>query len=115
MAIKIVNGEAVEMSAGEEAEFEAMRATIRAEAAASIAVEAYRGKLAIARWGAENGRPGLYDEVEAAVAAAGTEVRIWWTNAPMWRRDHPQVEAIGTAVGLSSADKDAIMTLAQTI
>lgn len=60
-------------------------------------------------------RAGKLAAVEAAVTAAGGETRIWWNGALSFRRDHPAITAMGTAVGLSSADLDNLFTAAVSI
>ncbi|WAJ29337.1 hypothetical protein [Antarcticirhabdus aurantiaca] len=40
---------------------------------------------------------GIYDDVEAVLGAAPDGlVRIWWSSAQVWRRDHPYILAVAT-------------------
>ena len=55
-------------------------------------------------------------EVEATVSAIpGTEGRVarnWWAEAVEFRRDHPLVASLGSALGLSSTEIDAAFVAA---
>jgi hypothetical protein len=54
----------------------------------------------------------MLDDVNAAVASAGGATAIWWQYATTIDRNSASVTAIGTAFGLSSAQLDALFTLA---
>lgn len=57
-------------------------------------------------------RAGKLAAVEAAATAAGGETLIWWNEALSFRRDHPAITAMGTAVGMTSSDIDALFVSA---
>ncbi len=60
-------------------------------------------------------RAGKLVAVEAAVGSVGGETAIWWREALSFRRDHPAITAMGTAVGLGSADLDKLFIVASEI
>lgn len=51
---------------------------------------------------------GLLDDVEAAVAAGGRELAIWWEFSLACERDNPLVEQMAAGLGLSPEQVDAI-------
>ena len=55
---------------------------------------------------------GLLDEVETAVTNAGGAAKITWDYATQIRRTDPLVTILGTALGLSDAQIDALFTRA---
>ena len=73
-----------------------------------LAVTRLQGRLALSR-------AGLLAKAEAAVQSAGGETAIWYADAQTWRRDDPHVAGIGQALGLASADVDALFTVAAAI
>lgn len=46
--------------------------------------------------------------VEAVVAAADDATKAWFDRALIWRRDSPIISALAPALGLTSADLDAL-------
>ncbi len=57
-------------------------------------------------------RASLRDAVEAAVAAGDQDLRDWWEFATSIERNHPQVVAMGAALG---ADLDQLFILAGSL
>ena len=60
-------------------------------------------------------RAGKLAAVEAAVSAAGGETKIWWDEALSFDRSSPVIAALGGAIGLTSADIDALFVTASKI
>ncbi|PIK74807.1 hypothetical protein [Methylobacterium frigidaeris] len=60
-------------------------------------------------------RAGLLPAVKSAVAAAGTEVEIWFSDARTWQRGNPYVAALGAALGLSAGEIDDLFRQAAAI
>lgn len=54
----------------------------------------------------------LLETVEAAVAGASAEVRVYWAEASHFHRDHPVIEAMRVALGWSAAELDALFVAA---
>jgi hypothetical protein len=57
---------------------------------------------------------GWYDDVSAAVTAAGGLPKILWNRASVFERNHPMVIAIATAIGKTSDDLDELFRKATT-
>lgn len=55
---------------------------------------------------------GKLSAVNTAVAGADANTQIYWNTATALHRDHPVVAALGAAVGLSSAQIDALFVAA---
>lgn len=55
---------------------------------------------------------GLLTQVEAAVTAAGGATQITWEYATQIRRDDPLIAQIGTSLGLTQAQIDALFIAA---
>lgn len=53
--------------------------------------------------------------VEAAVAAGDQALQDWWEYATDFRRDHPEVIAMGIALAKTPADLDALFDLARSL
>ena len=53
--------------------------------------------------------------VEAAVGFADQALQDWWGYATDFRRDHPEVIAMGTALGKTPSDLDALFDLARSL
>ena len=53
--------------------------------------------------------------VEAVIAAASQDVKDGWATEQTYQRDHPLVEALGVAAGLSDATIDEIFVLANSL
>lgn len=51
---------------------------------------------------------GLLGAVDAAVAASDDATKAWYDRALTWRRDSQIIASLAPAVGLSSADLDAL-------
>lgn len=62
-------------------------------------------------------RAGLLKGVEAAIAAAGGEVAIWYADAATWRRANPYIAQIGAALTppLTAGDIDDLFRAAALI
>jgi hypothetical protein len=58
---------------------------------------------------------GLLSQVEAIVASADAATRIAWDNANVIERNSPTVAALSAALGLTSAQLDALFTAAAAI
>lgn len=58
---------------------------------------------------------GLLDDAEAAISAAGPAAQIWYADATEWRRSHPVIAQMATALGLSAAQVDALFVAAAAI
>jgi hypothetical protein len=58
---------------------------------------------------------GLLDQVEAAVAAADKATQIAWQYATEIRRTDPLITTLGTALGLTAAQIDALFVAAAAI
>ena len=57
---------------------------------------------------------GLLAQAESAIAAAGGDLLIWYTDAQTWRRDDPHILAVGVALTLTTAQIDALFIAATT-
>lgn len=53
-------------------------------------------------------RAGLLEQLEAVIASADIEARIWYEDAQEWERGHPVVIAIGAAIGLTPEQIDQL-------
>ncbi|SMD09980.1 hypothetical protein SAMN06297251_12718 [Fulvimarina manganoxydans] len=74
--------------------------------AISLEVSAVQAKTALYN-------AGLYDQVEAVLG--GSEyamVRIWWSSAQSWRRDHPYIAGMAVELDLTDEDVDALFEAA---
>ena len=60
-------------------------------------------------------RAGLRSTVEAAVAAGNQDLKDWWEFSTSFERNNPQVVAMGTALGQTSGQLDALWTLGVTL
>lgn len=60
-------------------------------------------------------RAGLRDVVEAGVAAGDQDTKDWWEFSTEFLRDHPEVIAMGIALGKTDLEVDAIFKLAATL
>lgn len=58
------------------------------------------------------GAAGLLDELEAIVAGASVEIKIWFDRALVWRRDSPMIAALAPQLGLSDAAIDDLFRAA---
>lgn len=57
----------------------------------------------------------LRDAVEAAVAAGSHDTKDWWEFATEFRRDNPEVLAMGQGLGVSAAQMDELWILAGSL
>lgn len=74
-------------------------------------VEVFRSQAKIALR-----RAGLLAQVKAAVRNSNDEdLQLWFDEATLWRRDNPNVMAIGTVLGLDAAEIDALFVAAAGI
>lgn len=60
-------------------------------------------------------RAGLRASVESAVAAGDQDLKDWWEFSTAFDRLNPQVVAMGSAVGQSSGQLDALWALGATL
>lgn len=58
---------------------------------------------------------GMLGNVETAVNAGPQALQIYWTDAPMFHRTHPQLIALATQCGLTSAQVDNLFLRASQI
>jgi len=58
---------------------------------------------------------GQLSAVEAAMASAPPAVQIYWSDASHFHRDHPVLEQMGQALGMSSDDLDQLFIAAAQI
>lgn len=58
---------------------------------------------------------GLRADVEAAISAGDQSLKDLWNYAPSFKRNHPKIAEIATAIGKTDADIDALFTLAATL
>jgi len=58
---------------------------------------------------------GLLAEAESKIALLPLDAQIEWADAAEFRRDHPLIAAIGTALGLTDAQIDALFISANAI
>lgn len=75
-----------------------------AAADTSTAISARQIRLAL-------NQAGLRDAVEAAVAAGDRDLRDWWEYSIDVHRDHPMVEGMIQALGITAAQADALWDL----
>lgn len=55
---------------------------------------------------------GLYDKVQAAVAAAAPPMQIWWEYSSDVHRDHPRVLEMAQVLGFDDAKLDELFIAA---
>ena len=60
-------------------------------------------------------RAGLRTQVEAAVAAGDQDMKDWWEFATTFERTHHLVVAMGTALGQTEAQLDALWALGASL
>jgi hypothetical protein len=64
-------------------------------------------------------RAGVYEQVKAALAAQASfmpEVLVWFEYATVWRRDNPNITALGTGLlGMTESEIDELFILAASI
>ena len=58
---------------------------------------------------------GLYDEVEAAVAAGNRQLKIWWSDATTFEENHPMVVQMALDLQVSGEQLHALFALAETL
>lgn len=58
---------------------------------------------------------GKLDAVETAVADASDEVKIYWADASSFHRDHPTLQALATALQMTSDEVDDLFRAAAAI
>ena len=59
--------------------------------------------------------PSLLTAVEGAIYAGDDATRISWEYATQWRRDDPLINGIGTALGLTDTQIDALFVRAMAL
>lgn len=74
-------------------------------------------KSAVSAWQIRKAlnQTGLRDAVENAVVGADRETRDAWEYATEFERDHPLVVSLGTALGKTPEELDALFALAVTL
>jgi len=87
---------------------ETERAAAKAAALLPVSVSMRQARLALL---AAN----LLDAVSAAIAQAGTAAQIEWEYASEVRRDSPLIASLTPALGMTSAQIDALFTQAATL
>lgn len=102
--IKTVDGEAVEMSPEEEAEFQAIF-DAGAKPIPVTSVSAAQAKIALYKMG-------YLDRVKQMVAAYGVEAQIWFDSANTWERNNPYNQGISLELGLTPEQEDSLWQLA---
>ncbi len=60
-------------------------------------------------------RAGLREAVEAAVAAGGQDLKDWWEFSTAFERLHPEVVTMGTALGQTDTQLDALWALGASL
>jgi len=60
-------------------------------------------------------RAGLRSTVEGAVVAGDQDLKDWWEWSQAFERLHPQVVAMGAALGQTDEDMDALWALGATL
>jgi hypothetical protein len=60
-------------------------------------------------------RAGLRTQVETAITAGSQDLKDWWEFASAFERNHPEVIAMGTALGQTSAQLDGLWSLGITL
>lgn len=104
---KIVNGQAIDMTAEEVAAFEASRGPVKV-----TAVAPRQAKLALHN-------AGLLTAVEAAIAALPepqkTAAQITWDESLEFQRNNPVLLSLASALGLTSAQVDDLFTAAAAL
>jgi len=90
------------------AELEAELASGVDENGVPTVISPLQGRLALKR-------ANLLDAVEAALVQANGETKIWWEYATLWHRTHPLLNALATALGLSSEQVDELFIVAGAI
>ena len=60
-------------------------------------------------------RVGLRQAVESAITAADQDVKDWWEFATQFERQHPMVAEMGSALGQTEAQLDALWELAGSL
>lgn len=78
-------------------------------------ISAAQGKLALYEAPPVRSGPTLYDDALAAVTAAEGPALIVWNNATVWNRTDQWIGQIATALGLTSAQVDALFVAAAAV
>jgi hypothetical protein len=60
-------------------------------------------------------RVGLRASIEGAIAAGTQDMKDWWAYSQVFQRTHPLVLQMGTSLGQTSAQLDALWTLGGTL
>lgn len=77
-------------------------------AAAYPSAESWQVKVWLARNGVDvDAIPALFDQMFPNDAAASKEAKLRWANVPDVPRDHPLVNALGAAIGMTPEQIDA--------
>jgi len=72
-------------------------------------VSRFQFKLALAQ-------AGLLTDVETYIAGSGDDtLRLYWAEAPTFRRDHPILTAAAVLLGKTEAEIDAVFALALSL
>lgn len=106
---KLKNGELVDMTAQEIAEFEASQA-VAPPATGRVTMRQAREALI---------RAGMFAKVDSAIAAMpgidGDIARNWWERAASVERGHPITASMAAMLGLTDAQLDALFTQAAAL
>ena len=111
MTKKLVDGELIDLSPAEQAEYDA-RQEAPAVSLVPESVPMLNAHLALisAGW-----MPGVREYLDALPGAEGLLARTYFEKAQTVRRDHPLVQAIPTALGKTSSDVDALFVAAAAL
>ena len=111
MTKKLVDGELVELSPTEQAEYDASQGA-PTEQPVPDAVPMLNAHLALisAGW-----MPGVREYLDALPGAEGLLARTYFEKAQTVRRDHQLVQAIPAALGKTSAEVDALFVAAAAL
>jgi hypothetical protein len=58
---------------------------------------------------------GLYDDVEAAIAAGDRQLKIWWSDATSFESNHPMVVSMAAGLGVTEQQLTDLFNLAKTL
>lgn len=60
-------------------------------------------------------RASLREDVESAIADSDQDTKDWWAWATSFERNHPKVAMMGTALGQTTEQLDALFALAASL
>lgn len=93
------------------------QASIIAATIAAFNINALSGSVTVTRMQAiiALSRAGILASVQSWITSQGAETQLIWNNAPNFSRNSTLLNAAATALGLSSAQVDALFITAQSI